>query len=87
MFVGLVYFFFELVRWKYFDRICIWLGFFIIFEMFSGEMSVEVMDKMKIFVIGVGGLGCEFFKNFVFLGFKNIYVIDMDIIDIFNFNC
>ncbi|VBB72308.1 Putative NEDD8-activating enzyme E1 catalytic subunit [Podospora comata] len=76
----------EPARWKYLDRIRTRPGPFTTPEMFSGETSAEAMDKMKILVIGAGGLGCELLKNLALSGFKNIHVIDMDTIDISNLN-
>eukprot|EP00116_Pleurobrachia_bachei_P003213 sb/3463475/ len=40
----------------------------------------------KIFVVGAGGIGCELLKNLVLTGFENLYVIDLDTIDVSNLN-
>jgi NEDD8-activating enzyme E1 len=72
-------------RWHYLDKIRKTQGPFSPDQDVSDE-AVAAVDKVKILVIGAGGLGCEVLKNLALSGFRDIHVIDMDTIDISNLN-
>ncbi|TDZ26252.1 NEDD8-activating enzyme E1 catalytic subunit [Colletotrichum sidae] len=76
----------ESKRWTYLDNIRKNPGPFSDPDVAGTEEAFEQFDKIKVLVIGAGGLGCEILKNLAMSKFKDIHVIDMDTIDISNLN-
>lgn len=73
-------------RWKYLRRMFETQSPFSDEEYQPGPEVLENINKVKILVIGAGGLGCEILKNLALSGFQDIHVIDMDTIDVSNLN-
>jgi len=44
------------------------------------------LSKMKILMIGVGGIGCEILKMVSKFNIKELHIIDMDTIEVSNLN-
>jgi ubiquitin-activating enzyme E1 C len=56
-------------------------------EFIPGEELKELIkENAQILVVGAGGLGCEILKNLALSGITNIFIIDLDTIELSNLN-
>jgi ubiquitin-activating enzyme E1 C len=51
-----------------------------------GTKGQQIINKIAILIVGAGGTGCEIIKNLTLLGFGEIHIVDLDIIEISNLN-
>lgn len=52
----------------------------------SEDLVTQVKENASVLVVGAGGLGCEILKNLALSCIKNIFVIDLDTIELTNLN-
>ena len=52
---------------------------------YSPELRSKI-EKSKILIVGVGGIGCELLKCLSKSGFRNYVIIDLDTIEFSNLN-
>lgn len=51
-----------------------------------GNTVNKKIQYSKIFIVGAGAIGCEYLKNYISIGIKNIIITDMDRIEKSNLN-
>ncbi|KAG8181183.1 hypothetical protein JTE90_010955 [Oedothorax gibbosus] len=74
-------------RWNHVEKILDRNGPFAMEDFAPNQQGFNfIRNDCNVLVIGAGGLGCELLKNLALMGFKNIEVIDMDIIEVSNLN-
>ena len=52
----------------------------------GSELKSALENDVNILVVGAGGLGCEILKNLALCNIKNIFLVDLDTIELSNLN-
>ncbi|CEF66497.1 NEDD8-activating enzyme E1 catalytic subunit [Strongyloides ratti] len=73
-------------KWYDIKTLCYKNGPFVEPQFVAGSENFEMLEQIRLLVVGAGGLGCEILKNLALSGFKNIDIIDMDTIELSNLN-
>uniref|UniRef100_A0A0N5CEQ2 NEDD8-activating enzyme E1 catalytic subunit n=1 Tax=Strongyloides papillosus TaxID=174720 RepID=A0A0N5CEQ2_STREA len=73
-------------KWYDIKTLCYKNGPFVDPQFIAGSENFEMLEQIRLLVVGAGGLGCEILKNLALSGFKNIDIIDMDTIELSNLN-
>ena len=55
-------------------------------ERIWGMKGQKLINNTSILLVGVGGTGCEILKNILLLGFGEIHIVDLDLIEVTNLN-
>ena len=50
------------------------------------EKYFNILQKQKITIVGIGGIGCPAAQYLVSVGIKNLRLIDHDVVNITNLN-
>lgn len=55
-------------------------------ELLFGNEYSKAISESNVFVVGVGGIGCELLKCLARSGYKNITILDYDHVEMTNLN-